>query len=311
MMGKNQHILVTGTHRSGTTWIGKTLDFSRSVEYLREPFNVGKHNPYIDYQFSRWFAYVPELERKEKEKVYKSFKQLFEKRATAISRYRRMTTDHQGKITLQHYLKFAGLALLRNRVLIKDPIALRSAGWLADSFTMKVICTVRHPLRFVSSLKKWNLNFDFNHFLHNGELIDERLQPYGDEILHFAKSEQKQDIASQACLLWNVLNTLIRHYKESRPDWYFIRFEDISKEPVVHFRKLYHFADLSFTKKVERQILAYTRNSDESAPDQTFSARNSTKNLNTWKERLSDEEVEKVLQECSQLLPCFYPGQEL
>ena len=154
-------ILITGTHRSGTTWIGKTLDFSHSVEYLGEPFNPGKHNPYISYQFSRWFAHVPAMDQKED--IFNAFKEIFDKRASILNRYRRMIADHHGKPFVKHYLKFAGLALLRNRVLIKDPIALRSAGWLADNFDMNVICTIRHPLRFVSSLKQWNMEFDFNH----------------------------------------------------------------------------------------------------------------------------------------------------
>ena len=32
-------ILVTGSHRSGTTWVGKTIALSPSVTYIGEPFN--------------------------------------------------------------------------------------------------------------------------------------------------------------------------------------------------------------------------------------------------------------------------------
>lgn len=308
MMDKRHTILITGTHRSGTTWIGKTLDFSRSVEYLGEPFNTGKHNPYISYQFKRWFAYVPEMEREELTQIYKAFKLVFEKRATVISRYRRMIAEHQGDITLQHYLKFTGLALLRNRVLLKDPIALRSAEWLADQFDMKVICTIRHPLRFVSSLKKWDMAFDFNHLLDGGELKDQRLKPFEEKIQYYANNEQ--DIVSQACLLWNVLNHIIKHYKQTRADWYFVRFEDISKEPVIHFRKLYEFADLHFTKKIEKQVEIYTKSVDKNDSSPVFKPRNSKKNLHTWKDRLTQQEVEQVRLECRDLLNYFYPKEK-
>jgi len=304
-MKTNSPILITGTHRSGTTWIGKTLDFSRSVEYLGEPFNVGKHNPYINNQFNRWFAYVPAMETEQKKEVYKAFKEVFDKRATIRSRYRRMVEDHPGKPSIQHRLTFAGLALVRNRVLVKDPIALRSAGWMADHFDMTVICTIRHPLRFVSSLKKWDMDFDFNHLLDDGQLKDRRLKFFEDKIQHFANN--KHDILSQACLLWNVLNHLIKHYKETRPEWYFVRFEDISKEPVKNFEKLFQYCGIRLNRNIEKQIRSYTKTNKKKASNQTFSPRNSKKNLNTWKDRLTQQEIDQIRLECRDLLNYFYP----
>ena len=35
-------ILVTGAHRSGTTWVGRMLCASGEAHYVSEPFNVGK-----------------------------------------------------------------------------------------------------------------------------------------------------------------------------------------------------------------------------------------------------------------------------
>jgi LPS sulfotransferase NodH len=37
-------ILVTGTHRSGTTWVGKMLAADSSTAYISEPLNV-LHRP--------------------------------------------------------------------------------------------------------------------------------------------------------------------------------------------------------------------------------------------------------------------------
>ena len=39
-------ILVTGSHRSGTTWVGKMLAATGSVGYIHEPFNL-KNRPGI------------------------------------------------------------------------------------------------------------------------------------------------------------------------------------------------------------------------------------------------------------------------
>ena len=61
-------ILVTGAHRSGTTWVGKMLALAPGVAYLHEPFNPR----FSAGRFDRYFIvvtsenedrYAPELER--------------------------------------------------------------------------------------------------------------------------------------------------------------------------------------------------------------------------------------------------------
>ena len=296
-------VLVTGTHRSGTTWIGKTLNFSRSVEYISEPFNIGNYNPHLSYQFQKWFAYVPEMEN-EKE-IYCAFYEMFRKRDTPVRRFKRMVNDHPTFPDGTNLLKFTALAFVRNRTLMKDPIALRSAGWLADNFDMKVVCTIRHPFRFVSSLKKWNMEFDFSQFLKHGKFDDERIEPFEDQIRFFASN--KQGIIAQACLLWNVLNHLIKYYQETRPDWYFVRFEDISKYPLRYFKKIYSFAELKFTSSIEEKIKYYTKGGSTNNIKSNFTARDSKRNLESWKRRLSNEEIDQISAECQVLMNYFYP----
>ncbi|MCF8233846.1 MAG: hypothetical protein K9G67_15655 [Bacteroidales bacterium] len=36
-----KEILVTGAHRSGTTWVGHVMREAPEVHYIHEPFNVG------------------------------------------------------------------------------------------------------------------------------------------------------------------------------------------------------------------------------------------------------------------------------
>lgn len=40
MTAKPSHLLVTGIHRSGTTWIGKMLAASGGLTYANEPLSV-------------------------------------------------------------------------------------------------------------------------------------------------------------------------------------------------------------------------------------------------------------------------------
>jgi hypothetical protein len=53
-------ILVTGSHRSGTTWVGRIIASSPSVAYIHEPFHI-RHDPDVcPARFDHWFTYVCE-----------------------------------------------------------------------------------------------------------------------------------------------------------------------------------------------------------------------------------------------------------
>src|SRR5688572_23661618 len=58
-------ILVTGTHRSGTTWVGKMLAADAGTAYISEPLNVlhrpGVFRPKVKY----WYQYICDDNEKE------------------------------------------------------------------------------------------------------------------------------------------------------------------------------------------------------------------------------------------------------
>ena len=53
-------ILLTGSHRSGSTWVGRMIAENSSVVYIREPFNIS--NPpgsgISSAKFDHWYTYV-------------------------------------------------------------------------------------------------------------------------------------------------------------------------------------------------------------------------------------------------------------
>ena len=52
-------ILVTGSHRSGTTWVGKMVAVSPPIFYIHEPFNPTHGRPIFCHKtFTHWFTYV-------------------------------------------------------------------------------------------------------------------------------------------------------------------------------------------------------------------------------------------------------------
>ena len=101
---------------------------------------------------------------------------------------------------LKEYFTFYKYRSSKVRPLVKAPIALFSAEWLAARFDMDVLILIRHPAAFVSSLKIKNWNFPFDHFLQQPKLIRNHLAIYEEEIQEYAT--QKFEVINQAILLW-------------------------------------------------------------------------------------------------------------
>ena len=51
-------ILVTGSHRSGTTWVGRMLAAAPGVDYLHEPFKPGPQPPTSAVRSDTWFPHI-------------------------------------------------------------------------------------------------------------------------------------------------------------------------------------------------------------------------------------------------------------
>ena len=132
------------------------------------------------------------------------------------------------------------------RPLIKDPIAIMSADWIASKFNMDVLVLIRHPAAFAGSLKKTNWFFPFSHFLKQPSLMNSHLYPFEAEIRTFAK--KKQDIIEQAVLLWKIIHYMILKYRAEHRDWIFIQHEDLSQDPLHYFRILFGRLNLEFSQ---------------------------------------------------------------
>lgn len=58
MIQRGEPILVAGAIRSETTWIGRTLAYSRNVGYVNEVFNPKIYNYNKETIFQQVFSYV-------------------------------------------------------------------------------------------------------------------------------------------------------------------------------------------------------------------------------------------------------------
>jgi len=296
-------ILVTGAHRSGTTWVGKVLGLHPGVVYVHEPFNMDYPPRDFPYRVPHWYFHVPSAPRERE--VWRAYRHLL--RATASPIRHGLWAARRsppGPLRPLRFLKHAALGLLRpRRVLIKDPMALLSAGWVHERFGASVVCTIRNPCAFAGSLKKWNWTFDFRHLAEQPEAVRTFFPEYESQIAEYAR--QQPDIVDQACLLWNVLHRAVLHHRRRWPGWMFVRYEDLAREPEARFRQVFDHLGLNFDDRIREGLRRFAAGDSETGSS-AFGPRDARGSVETWKRRLTAEEAARVLERTREVAREFY-----
>jgi hypothetical protein len=295
--GRNTNpILVTGSHRAGTTWVGKMLALSVRTCYLGEILRPG--NRLLDGErVPHWFLYVTAetggalfgpLHR------ILSFDFTWPKRRGL----RRLVPSRLA--LFRRTRRWFGLP----RPIMKDPIAAMSAEWLAGAFQMDVLCLVRHPAAFVASLKRVNWRFDFTHFLHQPRLMEDWLHPFAGLL-----SQPPDDIVEEGALLWLCIYHVLSGYLQRHPEWACWRLEDLSADPLAAFARIYAQLGLPYTARIRRRVAGYsaaTNPAEAPIADPHYIRRDSRAAQSQWHDLLAPQEVLRVRRVVEPLASRFY-----
>lgn len=301
-------ILVTGAPRSGSTWVGNILALDRATAYVHEPFNKTCSPGCCRAGFPEVFTYVTQ----ENEALYHAAL-----RDTIDWKYSlgaELGTLRNARGLARMTRDFAYFELARRqraRIILKDPLALFSADWLARRFGARPVVVIRHPAAFVASLRAagWSrVHFDI--FGNQPALMRDRLAPFAAEIA--AATAKMPDAIDAGTLLWNILYHHVTLLRDEHPDWIFARHEDLSREPVAEYRALFDRLDLDFSDEVRRSLEGYT--SAEGGALSKFSlfgarrrtVRNSRENIFAFRKRLSPEEIDRIRAATAPISDRFY-----
>jgi hypothetical protein len=247
-----------------------------------------------------WYEYVSENDSKER---IKQFEKYLDKNLKF--NFINYLTDIKKSKTLRQFAKFNYIYLkkiAKPRKLIKDPIALMSADWLAKKYDLDVLLLVRHPAAFVASLKVKNWKFDYFNFANQPFLIKEKLQKFETEINYFVENPN-QDIIKQGILLWNIIYDVVYKYQNKYPNWYVITHEKLSSNPLMEYEKIFKHFNLDFSDKVKTNIL--NSSEGEGGKDSKLK-RDSKSNITSWKNRLSAHEINLIKEGTKEISDLYY-----
>jgi len=286
----NKPILVTGSHRSGTTWVGKIINKSKKIGYINEPLSLWQHPGVLYPRPKYWFQYIS---KENESKYYSGMKNTLSFRYNVNQEIEIIKTLEDILRFIKNYLFFNYCRYTNKIPLVKDPMAIFSAEWLFNKFNFDVIILIRHPAAFVGSLKRVGWTHPFSHFLKQTNLIDDYLYKYKKQIIECTNN--KKNIIDQGILLWNMIYSTVIKYKNDHPEWIFIKHEDISREPIKYFNYIFNKLDLQYDKNVIKKIKKYSGNKNENETKSVNDIKiNSESNIYGWEKRLNYKEIEKI-----------------
>lgn len=181
-------LLVTGTNRSGTTWVGKMLQLSGQITEVYEPFNDGFKEAHqkVKIPFSGQYHYILPPEEKAMARYLRYRIDMALRRE-----YQEETTSFSSALDLRFkaFKNFVNLQLGRRFILYKDPIAILSAEWIYRHYNAKVLVLIRHPAAYVASIKRLNWSMGPSKFKSQPEFMQLLRDDLKAEVLERASDQ--------------------------------------------------------------------------------------------------------------------------
>ncbi|MDB5333202.1 MAG: hypothetical protein JWP03_4353 [Phycisphaerales bacterium] len=301
-------ILITGSPRSGTTWVGDVLRRCSRTMLLMEPFNPDLSSRVArvcNFQFREWYMYVTNENAAE---FTAPIRRMLELRHETLPRLRASKSLKDVIDVSAAAARFGLSRLTAQTSIMKDPIALLSSQWLASQFGARVVILIRHPAAVVSSFKRLKLCVDIPGLLRQPLLMRDLLAPMEAELSDFARVEH--DIVDMAAMLWKALYFAVLRFRERHSDWLFLRHEDLSQDPVGGFEDICRHVGLDFPQRARKAAIESNDVAlpPELDPQLAFTTRrNAVANLTNWKTRLTEDEISRIRRRVEDVSQQLYP----
>ncbi|MEA3439608.1 MAG: sulfotransferase domain-containing protein [Chloroflexota bacterium] len=283
---------MTGAHRSGTTWVGRMLAADDGCAYISEPLNMLHRPGVFRAPVAYWYQYIC---KENEDQFLPAFQETLKFQYHTWLEIKSLRSAKDVGRLMRDWRTFTRASAHVEHLLIKDPFAVFSAPWFADRLNCQVVITVRHPAAFVSSLKRLDWPFEFDHLLSQPLLMRDWLEPFRKEMRELLTT--KEDIFGSAALLWRMIYYVVDVYHEENAAFQVVRHEDLSVDPVNGFRQLYKNLGLQFTPDIQQTIVqsSSSSNPQERSRRAVYETRlDSRANIENWKRRLTTTEIARI-----------------
>lgn len=295
-------ILVTGAHRSGTTWAGRMLAAADGVTCIHEPFHLKHRRGVLDVATPRWFTYI---EPANEHGYLGPVTDMLAFRFALGAEARQLLTGRDPRTTVRAIRSTRTARRAAHRPLVKDPAALFSTEWLVERFGVAPVVMIRHPAAFAGSIVDRRWAFPFDHLVDQPLLMEAHLAPFGDEIA--AAARRAPPLLEQAALLWRILYGFVARLQDDHPDWCFVRHEDLARDPLGGFERLYAHLGLDWTPGARATVEAHIApEAPRHRPGNHDLVRDPEEVTRSWTRLLAPADVERLREQVGPAAARYY-----
>jgi len=294
-------LVVSGIHRSGSTWVGQQLAALDNFGYIQEPFNQDRRSPpVLGVRLPEWYYCVHDGNSKRFELF---FDRLFSFRLSWWRMPLFWTTRFHIQRSFELWRDFSRFRKSGRVPLIKDPIALLSLPWLAERYRCRVLIMVRHPAAFVASALRWGFCKGDLGFLKRQSVLE---NIFGEEVGSLFRELPDQEVSpmDEAIYNWKFIYGVVRYYQKTFSEWMIVPYEKLALDPGVQFplvAEALGIQNLPVSKSSWGQIKK--KDSGSAWNDTQLSGETA---LDRWKKELSLEQVAQIKEKTSPVWENFY-----
>lgn len=309
---KSPLLIICGLHRSGTTYVGRILDFDRTVSVIHEPFNVrfGLAGGQL------WYPYIEDINDPEA-LFYRQFADdavCFRRRwshdvshitSTGLRRWFYERTGGKSGLRWEMLRLRYRLRLSMPRICWKDPFVTLSTSYLLNQFGARAVCLVRHPAAIHVSTNRQEWRYDIENLLRQHSLI----RNYAYDIPERYWELAKDDAAASIALLWKIMVRINIPIAAKDNRLLIVRHEELCLEPEEIAAKIVFHLGLEFTSSMRQYVLSMsTGQTAEAHNGKTHSfKRDSRALISSWRDKISKNDEHTMREIIGEDLNLCYP----
>jgi hypothetical protein len=308
-------IVISGTPRSGTTWLMEILQVIPGYICLFEPLNPIYFPESIELGFKSRKYLPPNVDWKDGEEYFRKIfigrlqpdKSWLEKGDYTKKNFNNLVSDFLGQLKPENFMH----QLLGDKLIVKSVRLNRLLPWIAERFQMRsMIFIIRHPCAVVASRFKpgTSLPTDISKYVKVSFPTKEEILNEASEINGLNKGllDKLKRIKTQEELLaasWCLDNFIPLSYQKPYP-WIVVSYEKLVKDGEKEINRIFNKIG---EKHVPRSAFKHLKIPSVVTHKNDYKiVTNTDDQLSKWKKSLSKEQIENILSIVSDFGLDFY-----
>lgn len=265
-------IFLTGSHRSGTTWLASMLAAS-GIWYIHEPFNPNKGRWSEMFSYRRAGTPSPDVDALAADVLAGGFRE-----ALGMP-----NSDRP-------WMPLRALGAPFSTLLVKDPLACLLTSYLADRFGVQPLVLFRHPAGFAASIIRlgWRQAKFLEAMLRDEALMADHLEPQRALLERYSREES---LGATAALHGALYRVLWRWTQQGIGRA--LSFETLCADPIGEVERLFGELGLPYDERVREQHVRLCLGRVQPAASYRAHAveRNSRAMADGWRETLDSGQL--------------------